>query len=110
MEAVRLCSARSESLRRTFLDRVSKTVGLHSKSLRPCPGRCVEMLGAFRLRLRLKPLSWVDGSFLRRGPQRPAFLRVLRGEVRSPSRAPLACQCVSLSFRAYGRSHQLAAF
>src|ERR1700751_3090670 len=83
MKAVRLCSTRSESLRRTFLDRVSKTGGLHSKSLRPCPGRCVEMLGAFRLRLRLKPLSWVDGSFLRRGPQRPAFLRVLRGEVRS---------------------------
>ena len=25
MEAVRLCSTRSESLRRTFLDRVSKT-------------------------------------------------------------------------------------
>jgi hypothetical protein len=32
MEAVRLCSARSESLRRTFLDRVSKSGGLHSKS------------------------------------------------------------------------------
>ena len=93
MEVVRLCSARSESLRRTFLDRVSKADGLHSKSLRPCPGRCVETLGAFRLRLRLKPLSWVDGSFLRRGPQRPAFLRVPRGEVRSlllcPTRMPV---------------------
>jgi hypothetical protein len=42
MEAVRLCGARSESLRRTFLDRVSKTNGLHSKSLQPWPGRRVE--------------------------------------------------------------------
>src|SRR5215469_8058195 len=110
METVRLCSARSESLRRTFLDRVSKTDGLHSKSLRPCQGRRVENARRFSSQASTKAVVFVEFRPCRRGPRRPAFHQVPRGEVRSPSRAPLACQCVSLPFPRLPTLPQLTAF
>ena len=66
--------------------------GLHSKSLRPCPGRRVENAWRLSLKLRLKPRPSLTVRLLRKGPQRPAFLQVPRGEVRSrlcPTRMPV---------------------
>jgi hypothetical protein len=76
MEAVRLCGARSESLRRTFLDRVSKTAAYTRSLSGPVRAGASKKLGAFRFKLRLKPLSLVDGEFHRgKAPGDPAFLR-----------------------------------
>ncbi len=57
MEAVRLSSARSESLRRTFLYRVSKTAACTRSLSGPVGLGASKKLGAFRLKLRLKPPS-----------------------------------------------------
>jgi len=65
MEAVRLCGARSESLRRTFLVRVSKTAAYTRSLSGPVRAGASKKLGAFRFKLRLKPPSLVDGEFHR---------------------------------------------
>jgi len=56
-------------------------------------------LGAFRLKLRLKPPSQLTGYSQRKEPRRLAFpkCRGERSEVTLPR--PTACQCVSLVFR-----------
>ena len=56
MEGHPVC-ARSESLRRTFLDRVSKTAACTRSPSGPVRAGASKKLGAFRLKLRLKPPS-----------------------------------------------------
>src|SRR6202030_410574 len=67
--------------------------------------------GAFRLKLRLKPPSLVDGSSaadrtLSDLPFSGAGGRGLGSQVSRP----IICQCVSLAFRSGGHSQQLDAF
>jgi hypothetical protein len=57
MEHARFRCARSESLRRTFLDRVSRQRLALEVSSDPVRAGASKNQGAFRLKLRLKPLS-----------------------------------------------------
>jgi hypothetical protein len=60
METVRLCSARSESLRRTFPRQGEKLAACTRSLFRPWPGRRVENARRLSSKLRLKPPSSVE--------------------------------------------------
>src|ERR1700757_4240018 len=109
MEAVRLHSPRSESLRRTFLDRVSKAAAYTRSLSGPVRAGASRKLGAFRFKLRLKPPPLLMASPTRRGPGRPAFRQVPRGESEVIC-VPHSHASASRYPSALTDTHQLAAF
>lgn len=91
--------------------RVSKTAACTRSLSGPVRAGASKNQGAFRLKLRLKPPSLVDGSSAadRTLSDLPFSGAGGRGW-RSRVARLIACQCVSLAFRPGGHPQQLAAF
>jgi hypothetical protein len=104
------CCTRSESLRRTFLDRVSKTAAYTRSLFRPCPGRRVEKPGRLSSKASTEAAVFVDGSSATDRTLDDLPFSGAGGRLRSRFPRLVTCQCVSLAFRSGGHSQQLSAF